>query len=317
MMRTLGLSIALVLLAGVAPASAGAFKYVDRAAYTGAAQTDGQRFLSYERENGHARVVDTFKGKSFDFAPPSFCTDPPRLEGVTSGRLLWTCSNRGRPIVETLRTRTFADLLGNVQLDEDGQPTSTWLGIGRYWVIGFDPTSDADFDDSFLNWRTNRSEIEPHSATKLADPDRKELFVRLCRPLSRPPSQQDGGPTESLPSFADYEYKAPFGLRESSDAATVTSLLLDRCGQHAPLVLTRRCHACVRDLTRRHAVWTEGNTVWAYVLRSRRRVRIGTVPFKPKRLGYFGVSETRDRLYVSELYPVRRPRIYAAALPGR
>jgi hypothetical protein len=272
--------------------------------------TDGIRFaLIYEHgKSTPPLVVDTFGGRKFRPEPPSSDCE---FRGSGAALLVWSCpGSRGwRPMISELATGTAREPAGwDAVVAMESEYYRCHPGpIGRRWLTvwcnaGLGPTTEL-----YLNHRTGtvHQEIYPTARTVKWFPnlDLPDLGTRVCPSLRR----------ATLGA-----YQPPFALQFSFTRDTpraVDELRLRRCGgSSAELLSGCPDEPCVTpQLGGRYVTWGEGDRVFAYLPRIRRRVLVGRAPPALNGLAeLLGVAHTCDRVYAqwsNTLYVARfQPR---------
>jgi hypothetical protein len=196
--------------------------------------------------------------------------------------------------------------------------------VGREWlrlrVSGYHYSGRG-----YVNWRTGRLATGfPSRARAAADLDEPGLWRPLCSPLRRRRDRSD--PYDNHPFHRDYQYLPPYGLtqRDGGDRAAGIrdggALLLERCGQKRPTVLSRCWRWCADPkLGPRHVVWVEDGRLVMRRLADGATVRLETGE-RAEDLENARLSLTRARAYVSVPRSRYSPndynsRGYSAALP--
>jgi hypothetical protein len=273
--------------------------------------TDGVRFaVIHHRNSNYAPLVfDTFRARRFLPRPPlPGCQY--RYSGA--GLLVWSCPGPSgwRPEISELATGTVREPVGwdAVAAMESEHYRCHPGPIGRRWLtvwcgFGIGPTTEL-----YLNHRTGEvmPEIFPSTGGHwFPNLDLADFGLDVCAPLERailgayvPPFA-----LQSLPS-ADGDF-----------STTVDELRLRRCGSR-PAEILSRCpdDPCVNpQLSGRYVTWGEGERVFAYLPRIRRRVLVGRAPAAIRPLpGELRVAHTCNRVFAqwsNTLYVARfKPR---------
>jgi hypothetical protein len=267
--------------------------------------TDGVRFaLIYDRGSDEAPLVrDTFSARWFRPTPPlSGCA----FGSSGGGVLVWSCPgpSRWRPMISELATGTVREPVGwdAIEATESQYQRCHTGPIGRRWLkvwcgAGLGPTSEV-----YLNHRTGTvlTDVFP----RFLNLDLPDLGQRVCAPLGR---------------VTLSAYVPPFALvssRQGEFPETVEELRLRRCDSTRAEILSRCPDVlCVTpQLGGRYVTWGEGERVFAYLPRIRRRVLVGRAPTALDGLAQlFRVAHTcnrafaqwSNRLYVARFEPRR------------
>jgi len=189
-------------------------------------------------------------------------------------------------------------------------------GVGRAWVR-------VNTGPSFIGVRylsRTSGEVRPgiDAPRSQADLDRPGLARRLCPPARRP---RAGPGVDGQGAYAEVGLQGRYVLIPSTTPSGGSGgpLRLFRCGtRHARRLSRCRPQPCrSANLSAGVATWAQGSRVWAYRLRTRRRVAIGSVPVGPVPSGAsaIAVSHTRTRVFATALQ--QRGAVYVARLPRR
>jgi hypothetical protein len=274
--------------------------------------TDGVRFAFIHDRGRYVAplVFDTFSARRFRPSPPfSGC----EFRSSGGGLLVWSCPgpSRWRPMISELATGIVREPAGwDAVAEMESEHYRCNAGpIGRRWLTVW-CGSGGGGGVTYLNHRTGtlEEEIYPVFPNLLDLPD----LSNVCAPLRRATLN---------------DYAPPFALQYSvgSFPETVDELRLRRCGSRRADILSG-CpddEPCVSpQLGGRYVTWAEGERVFAYLPRIRRRVLVGRAPAALDGLAeLFGVKHTCNRvfaqwsntLYVARFEPRRgAPRCQTA-----
>jgi hypothetical protein len=261
----LACALALSAPAGAAPAA----PFREVAVVKGAryVKSDGVRFAwtanQWGETNGVVRVFDTLRGRNFRLAAP---TPGCGFISIGGGLAVWRCAPPAAVLLTNLSTGQYREAAGVDQicgpLDNAYEPL-----IGRYWLtFGCGESSGSWSGPYYLNHRTG----------ELVDPPRRPTYVDLdyrglMRPVCAPLIPDEFGPY--APPFA-LEFYRPGHSLPAGNYAVGLDLRLRRCGRERAERLSRclvRCWSV--QLASRYVTWANGESVAAYLPRTRQRVR--------------------------------------------
>jgi hypothetical protein len=243
-------------------------------------RSDGVRFVTLQRDSSSAPtwVFDTLAGRRF--RPPRPSPDCRTVVDVGGGFALWRCVDRY--MLTDFATGAAREPVGWAAVEAmDGMEGPDYQcyawRIGRYWLQGSCDGPGGTYDPFFLNHRTGRLITQPAGGWEPFDRfnvDYAGLVTPRCAPVRR------GWLHISQP---------PFTLQALFWRSTVGGLGLGngvirlwRCGEQRADTVSR-CPANPNDcaavqLGSRYVTWAEGNRVFAYLPRARRRVLVAPAP---------------------------------------
>ena len=253
-------------------------------------QSDGVRFALTQLDVYEVppRVFDTLRGRSFRPAPPAPGCIAPLFGG---GRLGWVCPGSGVPLINNLATGVVREAAGwkAVEALEDEYTPCGPVAIGRYWVqVGCGQGSCCEQEPRYLNHRTGAL-VGPLRRPAYADLDYAGLKRPVCAPLS----------AKELVEGSD-AYAPPFALEVDwpGFASEITAIRLRKCGRHRAVTLSRCRFGCVTpQLGSRYATWGDGDSVVAYLPRTRQRMRLGRPAEAFDWLRLVAVAHTCNRVF--------------------
>ena len=318
--------ISLVLVVGLGcletAAAASGFRFVG----SGGVTSDGIRYAAVPKQGEPVLIFDTTRPSSFRLPPPL----PPSaakcdFTAIGAGQAVWTCSSpatgsssfdrRPVPILTDLATRSSRGVAGAQNLFRCPQVACapfghTYSGIGRAWIR---VDTYSFFGTYYLSRTTGEVRRGGDGPRTQPDLDRPALVRRICRPVRRPALPGlDGGPSHVQ---VDIEGRSVL-LPASGIGPQSRPLQLFRCGRRRPRVLSRcRPTPCESSgLSAGVVTWAQGNRVWSYRLRTRRRKLVGSLPVGsfPPGAPLLGVARTRTRVFAVAL---QRQAVYVARLP--
>ena len=205
-------------------------------------------------------MFDTLRGRGFRPAPPAPGCIAPLFGG---GRLGWVCPGSGSPLIQNLATGVVREPTGWKAVESEFSGCGAGA-IGRYWLeIVCGQGSCCEDPVRYLNHRTGEL-VEPPRPAAYLDLDYAGLERPVCAPLKVDP-------------YVDL-YAPPFVLDPDWSAVTIEGrsvgqTRLRRCGRKRAELLSRCRLGCLApQLGSRYATWGEGDSVVAYLPRTRRRV---------------------------------------------
>jgi hypothetical protein len=223
--------------------------------------TDNQRWVAWDLDSSTTRIVDTHGNDVRDVPTPGECGSRTQFNywpvgALGSGQLAWSCG-----VVMSLETwavRPVPEFFSSPYL-----PDCSTRGVGRYWIlwkcIGYHWHTDR-----FKNWWTgDELDAQQQTAKEVADLDARGLWRKPCAPL-RPRLEPNDDPYDQGAPFAPYVYRRPFGLSEKD------RLVLDRCGDHRSVVLSRGGWSDPA-FTLLHVTWFERSALMSYDLKTHKR----------------------------------------------
>jgi hypothetical protein len=311
----LGVAVAALAVAGDAYAGS-PYKLVGR----GQIQTDGERYAVLQEEGLNPRIIDDATGQTYELTPPAGGC---RVHGVSLGYALWTCNvgfGELAPPLTNIQTGAALPVPGwdtFMRWWRLSNHTDALAGLksfptisrfGRHWI----ETSWACYHCApayqYLNWHSGALVAGlPESRVRLADLNDRDLEVPLCAPLRRRVDPEAFASSYVLP----YDYQPPWGLPSIDPQDEGSRLVLDRCGRRRPITVSRcpgrRCSSA--QLGAGYLTWAEGRNANAFILSSRKRLRLPAVPGAAG--GTVSVQHTRRTIYVSgdgSVYARRSPR---------
>ncbi len=294
--------------------------------------SDGVRYAALRSSEGEPPLLIDTATQGAVRLPPPLAPSEARCEltGLGARQALWTCSRQQPggysseapvPILTDLTTRASRPVAGYERLFDCPQITCGPLfyrydGVGRAWVR-------VNTGPSFIGVRylsRTTGEVRPgiDAPRSQADLDRPGLARRLCPPARRP---RAGPGVDGQGAYAEVGLQGRYVLIPSTTPSGGSGgpLRLFRCGtRHARRLSRCRPQPCrSANLSAGVATWAQGSRVWAYRLRTRRRVAIGSVPVGPVPSGAsaIAVSHTRTRVFATALQ--QRGAVYVARLPRR
>jgi hypothetical protein len=253
--------------------------------------SDGERFAAIHKidyDNPRPPLVfDTLRGRRFrPRAPTPEC----RFVGIGGGLALWSCFPPQRTLISNLSSGLTRAPVGMDHIDAMTNEYNFCLpsSIGRHWLDFSCGGGLGPREDVYLNHRTGKiadvSQVYRDRRQPFFDLNYKGLARDTCRPLR----------------WRDVTvFSPPFGLE--FDYGETTTVRLRRCGRERAETLTRcRSAICVTPhLASHYVTWGEGDLVFAYLPRIRRRVLIGRAPV---RVGAHSlpraVAHTCNRIFV-------------------
>jgi hypothetical protein len=276
-------------------------------------RSDGVRFVTLQRGSSSAPtwVFDTLGGRRF--RPPRPSPGCRSVVDVGGGFALWRCVDRymltefatgavrepaGWGAVEAMETPSRPDYFCVAFL------------IGRFWLRGACVGPGGTEDPFFLNHRTGRLITQPAGVfnSHWINLDYAGLVTPRCAPV------RQGWLHTSLPPFT---LGTLAWRHDEYEGLEYGEIRLGRCGERRADIVSRcpannNCAAV--QLGSRYVTWAEGNRVFAYLPRGRRRVLVAPAPAGSRICERpVGVVHTCDRvfaqwtdaLYVARFEPPR------------
>jgi hypothetical protein len=243
--------------------------------------SDGEHAAAWQPTADRVTALDTRTDAAVTRPVPAGCT----LGDIRRGTILLSCSGPGqpegveRPVLMDVATGTVREVTGWEQAIGVGSPYPPfrvgWTDLGRLYASGL--VSYADY--AAFGLVALRSGIPsgygPFDRRQTITTDVAGGRRRLCRPIEKPALQ----PNPLVPSIdVPVDYVPPYALLDSS--VDGGGLALYRCGRGRVRTLSVAGTSVFRPQLSRSAVtWslccgysTDSDSVWIYLLRSRRRL---------------------------------------------